>query len=444
VPRLARSLWLLLSTAAGCSALLGIGDDPILVGDMGQITVTLSGSGGGRVRSTPAGIDCPGTCVAGFAAGTMVRLSATSNGGSTFSGWQSDCSGTAPCDLVADDDRNVGATFSDLSGGHNFVFITAEMYAASDFGGLDGADKKCMDSAAAAGLPGTYVAWLSTISVAAKDRIKAARGWVRTDGYPVVDTVADLIDGRMFMPIRLSARGVKVDALPSTGTKTTGDVVELHNCNDFTDPMGTISVGDPQGTTFGWTSIPLFDTSKCSDARPIYCFGIDRQAPLVPDKPPGRLAFLSATKWTIGGGPGMGDAICQLEATMAGKTGDFAALLATTTFTAASRFDASGAPWYRPDGIPVALPGDTPFAAELLAPLNVTLDGAYLVDGPVALGAAMATAVAFGNNCADWTTSSSGMFVTGAVATTRLFSGIFGTGPLTTPCGQTRLYCFQK
>src|SRR5690606_988458 len=61
----------------------------------------------------------------------------------------------------------------------NIVFVTSTQHVAQDLGGLEGADRICADRAAAAGLPGTYVAWLSTRTVDARDRLAGARGWVR-------------------------------------------------------------------------------------------------------------------------------------------------------------------------------------------------------------------------------------------------------------------------
>jgi hypothetical protein len=62
----------------------------------------------------------------------------------------------------------------------------------SSVGGLDGGDALCNAEAADAGLPGTYVAYLSTSAVDAIDRIGGSRGWVRPDGRPFVDRPEDL------------------------------------------------------------------------------------------------------------------------------------------------------------------------------------------------------------------------------------------------------------
>ena len=73
--------------------------------------MTKSGSGGGRVTSSPAGINCGTTCVATFTNGTTVQLTATANRRSRFSGWSGDCSGTAACVLAMTADHAVNAKF---------------------------------------------------------------------------------------------------------------------------------------------------------------------------------------------------------------------------------------------------------------------------------------------------------------------------------------------
>ena len=75
--------------------------------------LTVAVSGNGRVVSTPAGIDCPGTCTAPFAAGTPVSLAATPATGSKFDGYSNACAGAA-CSLAMTADATVSAAFSTL------------------------------------------------------------------------------------------------------------------------------------------------------------------------------------------------------------------------------------------------------------------------------------------------------------------------------------------
>jgi endo-1,4-beta-xylanase len=82
------------------------------------LTVTKAGTGSGTVTSSPSGINCGGTCSAGFASGATVTLTATPASGSTFAGWSGACSGTGTCTLSMTASRSVTATFSVSSGTH--------------------------------------------------------------------------------------------------------------------------------------------------------------------------------------------------------------------------------------------------------------------------------------------------------------------------------------
>jgi hypothetical protein len=77
------------------------------------LTVAKSGSGGGTVTSSPAGIDCGPTCSSSFPTGTIVTLTAAPASGSTFTGWSGGgCSGTGTCQVSLTTDVAVTATFS--------------------------------------------------------------------------------------------------------------------------------------------------------------------------------------------------------------------------------------------------------------------------------------------------------------------------------------------
>jgi PKD repeat protein len=79
---------------------------------MFKLHVTLSGSGTGVVKSTPPGIDCV-DCDETYPAGTVVTLNATpaSPPPTVFKQWTGDCSGTGPCVLTMNSNKNVGAQF---------------------------------------------------------------------------------------------------------------------------------------------------------------------------------------------------------------------------------------------------------------------------------------------------------------------------------------------
>jgi hypothetical protein len=77
------------------------------------LTVTVAGSGRGRVKSSPAGISCSsGKCVHPFPAATVVTLTATAKSGSTFTGWAGACTGAGNCIVTMSAAKKVKATFA--------------------------------------------------------------------------------------------------------------------------------------------------------------------------------------------------------------------------------------------------------------------------------------------------------------------------------------------
>ena len=85
----------------------------VLLNQGPALSVTLSGSGSGTVVSSPAGINCPSTCLANYRkVGTMVTLTATPAAGSRFSGWGGACMGTGSCVVTMSAAESVTATFN--------------------------------------------------------------------------------------------------------------------------------------------------------------------------------------------------------------------------------------------------------------------------------------------------------------------------------------------
>ena len=76
------------------------------------VTVSLQGSGGGIVSSTPPGIDCGSSCAAAFSSGTRLTLSAVPDPSSTFVGWTGACTGTGACIINVSAPAFANATFS--------------------------------------------------------------------------------------------------------------------------------------------------------------------------------------------------------------------------------------------------------------------------------------------------------------------------------------------
>jgi phospholipase C len=91
---------------AGCAG--GTGTQPP-TSKQAQVTIAIAGSG--TVTSTPAGINCPGTCSANFSLGTPLTLAATPASGFQFAGFGGACSGQT-CRLVLSSNQSVSATFN--------------------------------------------------------------------------------------------------------------------------------------------------------------------------------------------------------------------------------------------------------------------------------------------------------------------------------------------
>ncbi len=98
------------------------------IGGPVTLTVTKGGTGIGTVTSTPNGITCGTACQATFMAGVVVTLTATSDSGSSFSGWtgDGDCSDGV---VTMNANKTCGAVFtSSSSGGGGGCFIATAAY----------------------------------------------------------------------------------------------------------------------------------------------------------------------------------------------------------------------------------------------------------------------------------------------------------------------------
>ncbi|WP_237155056.1 InlB B-repeat-containing protein [Oryzibacter oryziterrae] len=74
-----------------------------------KITVVRGGNGAGKVKSSPAGINCGSTCSATFASTAKIALTATADNGSVFLYWSGACSGTNPVCTLASGTANKSA-----------------------------------------------------------------------------------------------------------------------------------------------------------------------------------------------------------------------------------------------------------------------------------------------------------------------------------------------
>jgi hypothetical protein len=332
----------------------------------------------------------------------------------------------------------------------NLVFVTSSNHTGA-LGGLGGADFICNERAAEAGLPGTYVAWLSTATVHARERLAGARGWVRTDGLPFADTIDDLLAGRIFYPASRDENGNQAGAAAIwTGTRPNGMFDATNgDCSGWMSGLGhnTGMRGSAAGGFEMFTSDIAFG---CQVSARLLCFGVDRAARLAPPSASGRLAFVTRGRRTGTVGVETFDALCAAEAAAADVAGIFLAAVSVgynpqtgaAVTPPSGRMDLSGPPWVRPDGVKLFdSSNDITSSNRLLAPIQVPADGLDPVNDNVWTGAADFSGV--NGNCTDWTEVEFNDAVVGRSALAGLAGASF-VGSGCEPDATFPVYCFQQ
>ncbi len=252
--------------------------------DQHTLTVTRTGNGFGTVIGT--GISCGTDCAETVNYNTTITLTAmedTANATrSKFAGWSGACTGLGPCTVTLTAAATVTATF-DLA--PNLIFASSGVYTGA-LGGLAGADAKCQAHATAANLPGTYRAYLSSISgntpINAPTRFGGASNWARVDGVQVMNSITQFTSG-LFNPVLLTETGanVAVTQYPYAWTGTSKAGVYNGACSPalafipWGGAFGSADVGDITATAA--TAGSLF-AGACGNQYRLYCLGIDRNA----------------------------------------------------------------------------------------------------------------------------------------------------------------------
>jgi hypothetical protein len=136
--------------------------------------------------------------------------------------------------------------------------------------GVAAFDQQCADEAAAHGLPGTYLAAVSTSTSSIGDRFDLAGApWVNTVGGMSIVDASDLLvsDAMLQSPIHWQADGsVASDTDVWTGAEFANTTAAL-NCNDWLDPLGMAIRGD-SSSVVQWIDDT---TGDCSSARAVVC-----------------------------------------------------------------------------------------------------------------------------------------------------------------------------
>ena len=203
-----------------------IGGSPAVVeiGGMRTLTVALSGSGIGRVRSDVPGIDCGTLCQAQFPLNESVTLTATPDTSSSFSGWSG-----AGCGIVVmvSSDLNCIATFTSnapppsQSIPPSGCFIATAAYGSPMAGEVVTLrrfrDERLMNSAAGREFIRLYYRYSPDIAdyIRERDSLRAAVRWglwplVLVIKQPSLALAAILFLALLFSRIRLMARRSKL------------------------------------------------------------------------------------------------------------------------------------------------------------------------------------------------------------------------------------------
>lgn len=141
--------------------------------------------------------------------------------------------------------------------------------------GLAAADAICGNLAADAALPNpsSFVAWLSTSTVDAIDRLTLDGPWKGLDGWPIADSKADLTDSSLATAIRLDeSGGNRANSYYLTGSGSDGTYIGqlTKNCQDWTVSNADDSILGAAGEIDEyWTTGIL---SSCEFSRRLACF----------------------------------------------------------------------------------------------------------------------------------------------------------------------------
>lgn len=248
------------------------------------------------VAGGPVCLDCGGACTSGVSTRTL-EIDITHDAGwaaeefitstvnhQNFNGvtvapagkWSAPLGNTVTLDFTGTiQNCNQGFNYDFDVLGEQRVFVTSTTYN-GNLGGSAGADSKCAARASAAGLTGSYKAWISTTAEAASAHTtQYGTSYVLTTGLDISTSYADLTDGTILRRIDRNEFGAAV-AASNVWTGTTGAGAGTNNyCTnagaDWTSSAGTKygTVGRTDRTTAGWTS--YVTQRACNVSARLYC-----------------------------------------------------------------------------------------------------------------------------------------------------------------------------
>ena len=269
-----------------------------------------SGTAGSTSSSGSAGMSSGGTSSAGTGAGGA----GSSAGGTASAGTASAGTATGGSSAGTATGGTAGASGSGGSGGgggsggsgnksKTTFFVTSDTSMTGKLGGLAGADKRCQDLAAKAGIGDhTFHAYLSTSTVNAKDRIGTGP-WVNALGTTVAADLTALHAAKGNIDVfGVDENKMKINGQWNssndnqhdilTGSMPDGTVQAGKTCMDWTSDsnQANAQIGHcdgmgpgmaTTGTYTSWNSSHENGPGGCADTKPkggagrLYCFAID-------------------------------------------------------------------------------------------------------------------------------------------------------------------------
>ncbi|KKR46261.1 MAG: hypothetical protein UT82_C0016G0002 [Parcubacteria group bacterium GW2011_GWB1_40_14] len=167
--------------------------------------------------------------------------------------------------------------------GSGNVFVTSTTYN-GNLGGLSGADAKCQTRASAAGLSGTWRAFLGDETIGPKERLfHSTNPYARMDDVSIANNWTDLTDGTLNAPINITEFGTATTntsdgGFPVVFTSAVQDgskyPVPNNTCNDWSSSSATNAAGGSANeSASGWVS--YISGGMCNGINypgALYCF----------------------------------------------------------------------------------------------------------------------------------------------------------------------------
>ena len=362
-------------------------------------------------------------------------------------------------------------SFITSTSGSGNIATWPDVVSAGPATGLVAADVVCQARAEAAGLPGTFKAWLSDDNDDAYCRMYGLKGkkaancgqsslpasagpWVRTDGAPFAEVINKLTDSlAVLTPARFDENGNEsIFSYYYSGTGADGVAVPGgNNCSGWTDGTGGGRgwIGSMVGTYRAWSD-DTFDL--CSDSLRLLCMQTGSGKPLA-YLSAGKKVFLTSemgtgnlASWPSTTGTGLmgiaaGDAICNARAASAGLAGTYKAWLSDGTNDMVSRLTTTTGPWIRLDGVKIANDKADLIDGTLLTEIIVDENGNYGLNSGMAWTGTVSNGTAAADTCTHWTDGSAGSNGTVGYINSIDYSW---SGWVQEPCNAPgNLYCFE-